>query len=84
MGIFNQFSFVLLSGVMGVMAAALLWRLKRLPRALRMGVFVAYLLVVLFVFTRRHYATNDATSVAAVEKAINAGQPTLVVLYSNY
>ncbi|NJR12585.1 hypothetical protein HC776_01490 [bacterium] len=60
-----------------------LWRWRRSPW-LRLGVLAWYVFGVLVVALAVRYPPSPYTTPQAVEAAIGSGQPTFIMLYSNY
>lgn len=85
MALFNQFSFLLLVGGIVPILLVVLWRWRRANPLLRVGILAWYVLAVLVVLlVWRYPASPHITTPADVETLLNAGRPTLVMLYSNY
>ncbi|MFN8371712.1 MAG: hypothetical protein U0694_02385 [Anaerolineae bacterium] len=91
MGIFNQYSFVWAAAVFGVLLAAGAWfglralRLKTRLRLTLVSVVMLVFIVASITFNlSRHYPDATVRTAADVESTLANGQPTLVMLYSNY
>lgn len=80
-----QFSFLIAVIFTGAGLAVLLWRWKTASPALRAGIAAWYVLVVLVIaLLFRYPATPNIHTPAEVEAVLANGQPTFVMLYSNY
>ena len=87
MSVLNQFSFVFLSGGLGAILGLMLWtwRRPRIPVPIRITVLVIYAAVMLIWNFSSHYQSDaNSDSVKAVEATLQNGQPSFVMLYSNY
>jgi drug/metabolite transporter (DMT)-like permease len=84
MGFFNQFSFVLAGLIATLVLGFILLRWRRPSRGLRAGFFGLFVIgVVAFGFLWR-YPSNDITTAEELDEKLQDGQPTFVMLYSNY
>lgn len=81
--LFAQFSFLIASGTLGCGLAIGLWRWRR-SRWLKAGVMAWYMFGVLLLAIAVRYPPSPYTTPEAVEEALYAGQPSFVMLYSNY
>lgn len=86
MAFFNQYSLLLALVVGAVLVAASLWRWQRGHVLLRAGVMAWYVLGAVVLVLALRYPALDAgiQTVADVENIIQDGEPTFVMLYSNY
>ncbi len=84
MQFFNQFSFLIFSAVGGVVLALLLWRWQRPPLLLRGALMAAYAVGIVLVALLVRYPVGTVDSAEQVEATLNNGNPSLVMLYSNY
>lgn len=82
--LFNQYSYFWAVGVIGLLLAAGLLNWRGGDRLVRLGIFVGYLIVMMVIYSRFQYPDNEAESLTEVEAELRDGQPTLVVLYSQY
>lgn len=80
----NQYSYFWVVGVIGLLLVVGLLSWHGGERFLRLGIFVAYLIVIMGVYSRLQYPANEAASLPQVEAELRDGEPTLVVLYSQY
>jgi hypothetical protein len=81
--LFAQFSFLILSVVIGSGLVIGLYRWRR-SFWFKAGVLAWYVFGVLVVAIAVRYPASPYTTPQAVEEAIHQGQPTFVMLYSNY
>jgi hypothetical protein len=79
----NQFSFLLVSLGLGVLLALGLWRWRR-SLWMRAGVMAWYIFAVLLLALVLRYPPSPYTTSQAVEAALVRGEPSFVMLYSNY
>ena len=79
----NQFSFILTALGLGALLAMGLWRWRR-SVWLRAGVMAWYVLGVLLLMLALRYPASPYTTPQAVEAALVRGEPTFVMLYSNF
>lgn len=85
MALISQFSFLIVTILIGAGLAAALWRWKKASPLLRAGLFAWYLFIVLIIALMFRYpATPDIHTPEAVEAVLSNGQPTFLMLYSNY
>ncbi len=84
MHLINQYSYFWAVGFIGLLVAAGLLNWRGGDRLVRLGIFVGYLIVVMVIYSRFQYPANEAKSLPQVEAELRDGQPTLVVLYSQY
>ncbi len=85
MSFFNQFSFVLTSGVLLFVLGAALWNARKLHFALRIGAWlVALIALVGFWLVMRPTDTPAIGSLADVEARLGNGTPVVLELYSEY
>jgi len=82
--LFNQYSFVALSIFLGLIVAVGLWRWQSGPLWLRLALAAAYLLGVGIVRLTLNFHENDSGSLSDVDQTLTDGNPTLLMLYSNY
>ncbi len=68
----------------GLLLAAGLLNWHGGDRLARLGIFVGYLIMVMVIYSRFQYPDNEADNLPQVEAELRDGQPTLVVLYSQY
>jgi hypothetical protein len=80
----NQYSFVAATLVIGLLLAFGLWRWRRGPRLVRIGLLVVYVIGALGIAAASRYPDPQVTSVAEADTVLNSGQPVFVMLYSNY
>lgn len=81
--LFNQFSFVTAILGLGILLAIGLRRWRR-SAWLRAGVMAWYVFGALLILLAVRYPASPYTTPQAVESALMRGEPTLVMLYSNY
>lgn len=79
----NQFSFILASLGIGGLLAFGLWRWRR-SVWLRAGIMAWYVFGVLLLMLVLRYPPSPYTTPQSVEAALVQGDPTFVMLYSNY
>jgi hypothetical protein len=85
MSFFNQFSFIVTSATVLIVAGALLWSARKIPAALRIGGWVVLLIaLVAFWFAARPTDTPAINALADVEARIGNGTPVVLELYSEY
>ena len=84
LAILNQYSFVIGALIVGGLLAAGLRRWTRGPRLLRIGLLAAYLIGIGLYATANRYPDPQVRSVAEADAILSSGQPTFVMLYSNY
>jgi hypothetical protein len=82
--VFNQYSFVFLSIFAGLILAAALWRWRRPPAALRAGLMALYIGGMVGLHFASRYADTFDGSLASADAILTDGNPTLLMLYSNY
>ena len=85
--IFNQFSFVFVAGIIGLMWGTALWRWNRFRPAVRLLMFGAYIALAGGILLASRYpkdASLELKTAADVEAALHNGQPTFVMFYSDY
>ncbi len=80
--IVNQFSYVLIAIFLVGVASIIVWRVRRVPRWLSVGVVALALVVVWLV--ARPTATAEVNSLADAEGLIGTGKPTIVEFLSEY
>ena len=81
---FDESSFVIGALIVGGLLAAGLWRSPRGPRWLRIGLLVLYLIGVGLYASANRYPDPQVHTVAQADAILSSGQPTFVMLYSNY
>lgn len=82
--VLNQYSFAASALAGGLLVALLVWRWRRAPAALRLGLAAVYIVLVLGARLTLNYTPNFDGSLAAVEETLGDGEPTVLMLYSNY
>ncbi len=82
--VFNQYSFVASALAGGLLVALLAWRWRSVPAVLRGGLVLAYVGLVIAARLALNYTPNFDGSLQAVEDTLGNGQPTVLMLYSNY
>lgn len=84
MGFFNQYSFLIFSGIGGIALALMLWRWTRPPVALRATVLLFYAIGIIAFTLVMRYPAVEVSSVEQVETTLSNGRPTFMMFYSNY
>lgn len=84
MQLFNLYSFFWAVGILGLLLIVGLVSWRGGDRLVRVGIFAAFLIVAMVVYSRLQYPDNEAESLSQVEAELRDGEPTLVVLYSQY
>jgi thiol-disulfide isomerase/thioredoxin len=84
MALFAQFSFLIATLVGGALLLLGLWRWQRGNPYARAGIFAWYVLGVLVIGLVFRYPAANAATPADVERILDNGKPTLVMLYSNF
>jgi hypothetical protein len=84
MAFFNQYSLALAVGIVGLTLAFFMWRWRGGPRWLRLALVGLYAVAAFGILALVRYPEPRYPSVASVQEALHNGQPTLVMLYSNY
>lgn len=83
--IFNQYSFVIGAVAGGMILGVMLWRWRRVHAAIRGALLALYLVGVIgFILASRFPSETRFKSVSDVEAVLKNGQPTFMMLYSNY
>lgn len=85
MSFFNQYSLIVVAGSGALVFGAVLWCWHSLPLLLRAALWLAYIIGALLIAFSVRYPLEDTPQTAAeVEALLNNGQPTFLMLYSNY
>ncbi len=84
MNIINQFSYIWISVIVGVILAVALWRWRKGNRLLRGGLLALYLVAAIAFGMLRQYPPPEVNSLAEAEAILANDRPTFVMLYSNY
>ncbi|GAB4575565.1 MAG: hypothetical protein Kow0077_27660 [Anaerolineae bacterium] len=84
MAILNQFSYVLIVTVMGLIFALGLWRWGQVPALLRIALLGLYVVAAVLFGSSRQYPAPEVRTLEDAEAILTNDQPTLVMLYSNY
>ena len=84
LNIFNQYSFIATSIILLIIVALVIWRWQNGPLWARVGLAVLTVAGLAAARLALNYQENYDGSLAAAEEIINNGDPTLLMLYSNY
>ena len=84
MALFAQFSFLITTITGGLLLLLGLWRWQRGNPYLRAGILAWYVLGVLVIGLVFRYPATPVGTPADVERILDNGKPTLVMLYSNF
>ncbi len=84
MSILNQYSYVVMAAMGGLILAAMIWRWKNAHLYVRIGLGVLFAAAAIGVGFALNFSADTPDTPAEVEAIIHNGQPTVVLLYSNY
>lgn len=84
MPILNQYSYIVIATVGGVIVATVIWRWKAAHPLLRIGPGILFAAAAIGVGFALNYPASTPDTPADVEAVIGNGQPTVVLLYSDY
>lgn len=84
MSILNQYSYVVIAAVGGVVLAAVIWLWKDAHPFLRIGLGILFAAATIGVGFALNYPASTPDTPADVEDVIHNSQPTVVLLYSDY
>lgn len=84
MSVINQYSFVIFSAVVGLILALIMWRWQRASALLRVGIFAAYVVLIVGIHSFLGYSQNFDGKLQTVDATLENGQPTFLMLYSDY
>ena len=86
MAILNQYSYVVVAALLGVILAVVLWRWARIPPngTARIGVLIVYALLATGLGLALRYPAGETLTLDRVEAALASDRPTFLMLYSNY
>lgn len=84
MSIFNQYSFVVITIVLGLVLAFALWRWRGRSVGLRAVVMLVFIAVMAGVGLTLRYPDTSVESVQDADTLLTNGNPTFLMFYSNY
>ncbi|MCS6869928.1 MAG: thioredoxin family protein [Anaerolineae bacterium] len=85
MSFFNQFSYIVMSATVLIVAGALLWNARKIPAAMRIGGWLVLLIALgAFWFAARPTDTPEVRTLSDVEARLGRGTPVVLELYSEY
>lgn len=85
MAILNQYSFITVSGMLGLGLAFGLWRWQHGSVLLRLGILALYVVGAIAFGSSRRYPQEEAPlTLAQIEATLSNDRATFVMLYSNY